>query len=208
MYIPKSFEVTDKEKIFDFVRRNSFAILFSQLEGHPFATHLPLLVDESRGENGILLGHMAKANPHWKNLNGQEVLAVFQGPHAYISPTWYKESNTVPTWNYVAVHIYGDFKLIENKQEMIEIIDKTGDYYESSMPNPWKADFDDRFTDGLMNGIACFEIDIMRFEGKWKLNQNHSAERQQNAVIGLRTQTDENSVEIANLMAENLSFKK
>jgi transcriptional regulator len=205
MYIPKTFEVNDRTKLLEFVKNNSFGILFSQTNEGPFATHLPFLIDESRGRNGVLTSHMAKPNSHWKNLNNKEVLVVFPGPHAYISPTWYNETNTVPTWNYVAVHILGEFKLVENKAEMKDIIEKMVDFYESSMPNPWKAEFDDMFIDGLMNGIVGFEINIKKIEGKWKLNQNHSVQRQQNLINGLKTSNECNSQETAKLMEQNIA---
>lgn len=203
MYIPKEFKVSDKTKLFDFIRGNSFGILFSQEENGPFATHLPFLVDENVGK-GVLISHMAKQNPHWKNLNNKDVLIVFSGPHAYISPTWYNEGNTVPTWNYVAVHVYGTVRIIDEKEEIVELLDKMVKYYEASMPNPWNTQFDNKFIDGLMNGIVGFEILINKIEGKWKLNQNHSIERQQNLVKGLRTSNQYNSGEIASIMGENI----
>jgi transcriptional regulator len=204
MYIPKAFEVNDRTKLVEFIKSNSFGILFSQTEEKPFATHLPFVIDESKGENGVLIGHLAKPNPHWKNLNQKEVLVVFHGPHAYISPTWYNETNTVPTWNYVAAHIYGEFKLVENRQELKDIIEKTVAVYESDMPNPWAAEFDDKFIDGLMNGIVGFEIIIHKIEGKWKLSQNHSMQRQRNVIEGLKSSNQYNSKEIAKLMEQNL----
>lgn len=103
---------------------------------------------------------MAKPNSHWKNLNHKEVLIVFSGPHAYISPTWYKEEHTVPTWNYTAVHVYG---IVE-----INFMEKTVAFYERSMSKPWTVSLKDKFIDGLMHGIVGFEITINKFEGKWK----------------------------------------
>ena len=204
MYIPKAFEVNDKMKLYDFIKSNSFGILFSQEENGPFATHLPFLIDEKNGEADVLIGHMAKPNPQWKNLDNKDVLVVFSGPHAYISPTWYNEDNTVPTWNYVAVHIYGTFRIINKKDELVDLMEKTVHFYEASMPNPWKAQFDTKFIDGLMSGIVGFEISINKIEGKWKLNQNHSNKRQQNLVKGLRTSNQYNSEEIASIMEENI----
>lgn len=204
MYIPKAFENNDKIKLYDFIKRNSFGILFSQEENGPFATHLPFLIDEKKGGVDVLIGHMAKPNPQWKYLNNKEVLVIFSGPHAYISPTWYNEDNTVPTWNYIAVHVYGTVRIINEKEEMVELMEKTVNVYESTMPNPWKAQFDNKFIDGLMNGIVGFEISVNKIEGKWKLNQNHSIKRQQNLVKGLRTSNQYNSEEIARIMEENI----
>src|SRR5947209_1548955 len=114
MYIPKVNEVTDKPKLFEFIRANSFAILVSNSPAGSIASHLPLMLDETRGANGILIGHMARANSQWNSIAG-DVLTIFHGPHAYISPTWYGESGYVPTWNYAAVHAVGKLTLIEDK---------------------------------------------------------------------------------------------
>lgn len=204
MYIPKSFEVNDRQILFNFIRNNSFGILFSRTEPGSFATHLPFLLEETT-DRGCLLAHMAKANPHWKELQHEEVLVVFNGPHAYISPTWYGEKNTVPTWNYVAVHVYGEFELIEDQESLKSIIEKTVQFYESSMPNPWQADFHDEFTDQLMKAIVGFKIRITKIEGKWKLSQNHSIERQQNVIRSLRQIQEYDSQKIADLMEQNVN---
>src|SRR5262245_55708329 len=104
MYIPTAFAETDPGTLFGFIEAYSFGLLVSTHQGGPFASHLPLLLEREAGPHGTLLGHMARANPQWHDLDGQEVLAVFSGPHAYVSPTWYESEQVVPTWNYVAVH--------------------------------------------------------------------------------------------------------
>ena len=205
MYIPKAFEVNDKTKLVNFIRDNSFGILFSQEERGPLATHLPFFMDEKTGDSGVLISHMAKRNPHWNKLNGKEVLVVFPGPHAYISASWYNEPNTVPTWNYVAVHVYGTVRIIEKKEEMVERMEKAVHFYESSMPSPWNAKFDDEFIDRLMNGIVVFEISINKMQGKWKLSQNHSVQRQQNVINRLKTSNKYDSATIAKMMEQNIN---
>lgn len=208
MYTPKAFKVDDHEQLIDFIKKHSFGVLFSQDENGPSATHLPLLFDESQGEKGRLLSHMAKANPHWKDLNHKEVLVVFSGPHAYVSPTWYKEERTVPTWNYVAVHVYGEFKWLEDKQKMRDLLTKTVDFYEVPMASPWKTDFDESYIEASLKGIIGFEVLINKIEGKWKLNQNNSIERQQNAVEGLRSTHQYDSQEIAKLMQQSIRLQQ
>jgi transcriptional regulator len=207
MYIPKAFEVQDKDKLAEFIKANSFGILFSNNGSVSTATHLPLLFDKNTGKNGYLYGHMAKANPHWKE-TGKEVLVVFHGPHSYISPTWYEDPNTVPTWNYVAVHVYGDFIVVDDKESARKIIENTVDFYESSMPNPWQVDVTDEYMEGLMRGIVCFKIEVKRIEGKWKLNQNHPVERQEKVVQTLRKSKDQNALGIADLMERNINQKR
>ncbi|MBD3921720.1 FMN-binding negative transcriptional regulator [Paenibacillus sp. PR3] len=204
MYIPKAFEVDDKTKIVNFIKDNSFGILFSHHKNNPFATHLPFLIDEKKYDKGVLISHMARANPHWRDLDNKEVLVVFSGPHAYISPSWYEEPRIAPTWNYVAVHAYGEFKVIDDRDEVEKIISNTVNFFESPLPNPWLVSFDDKFIDGLMNGLVAFEIKLNRLEGKWKLSQNHSIQRQQNLVKGLASSDKYHSLEIAKLIEENI----
>lgn len=201
MYIPQLFEVTDKETLYALMEQNSFAVLFSQHEGKPCATHLPLLLDESEG---YLYGHMAKANPHWASLKG-EVLVVFAGAHSYISSSWYETPNSVPTWNYTAVHVYGHVELIEDHAELLKIVDQSVSHYESSMPNPWSmSQADPTYINNLSKGIVGFKIHISKIEGKWKLSQNHSKERQERVIDALELQKDVQSRQIAKLMKDNV----
>ncbi|GAB4440865.1 MAG: FMN-binding negative transcriptional regulator [Anaerolineae bacterium] len=203
MYIPKAFAETDTEKLLDFIQANSFGILFSQHNDQPFATHLPFLLERSAEGPGWLWGHLAKANPHWHNLEG-EVLVVFPGPHAYISPAWYEEKNVVPTWNYVAVHIYGHLSLTHEPAQLLKIVEDSVSFYEAPRPNRWSLDDSREHIQKLLKGIVGFKIEITRLEGKWKLSQNHPVARQEKVVKALRQRPDQNSLEIAGLMAENL----
>ncbi|GGH81294.1 transcriptional regulator [Pullulanibacillus pueri] len=204
MYLPRAYKEEDVNRLIQFIKKYSFGLLFSQSEEGPFSTHLPFIVDETRPEKAILLSHMAKANPHWKNINDQDVLVVFTGPHAYITPTWYQEENTVPTWNYTAVSVYGRVHIKQESCEKKEILERTTDFYEASQTSPWKVDFNDPVMEALTNGVVGIEIEIKKLEGKWKLNQNHSRERQQRVIAGLKTRKDDDSQEIARLMEENL----
>jgi transcriptional regulator len=202
MYIPSSFKVEERDTLYEFMEKNSFAILFSQMDGEAFATHLPFLLDK---KEGCLYGHMARDNPHWKKID-HEVLVVFIGAHSYISPSWYETHQAaVPTWNYVAVHVYGELKIIEDRNELKKILNDSVNFYESAMPNPWDMNnVDASFIDNLSNGIVGFKIKITRMEGKWKLSQNHSKERQERVVNALETKGDANSQQISKLMRENI----
>ena len=206
MYIPRAFEVKDREKLFAFIQANSFGILFSQSNGQSCATHLPFLLEADSGSNGTLWGHFARANPHWQEIGG-EVLAVFTGPHAYISPTWYEAENTVPTWNYTAVHAYGHMTLIQEQEALLQLVQDTAHFYEASMPTPWQFDSSQEFYRKMVGGIVGFKIEITRLEGKWKLNQNHPLERQQKVVKALQDSKDQNEQAIAALMSENLQTR-
>lgn len=205
MYTPASFEVTDLPTLHTFIEHHSFATLCSQLMSEPTATHLPLLLDRSTGPNGRLIGHMARANSQWKSAAGNRVLAIFHGPHAYISPTWYESSETVPTWNYAAVHAYGVLKMIDDAQRLRDVVERTVDIYERSMPRPWSMNVvPPELIEKLLLGIVGFEIDIDRLEGKWKLNQNHSLERREKVIRGLMETGRYEDAAIAGLMRQQV----
>ena len=158
MYVPAAFAEHDRATLFDLMERHSFGLLISQHQGEPFASHLPLLIDRRRGENGFLVGHMARANPQWQQADGQVILAVFSGPHAYISPTWYESENVVPTWNYAAVHVYGTFRAIHDEHAVARIVEDTVRLYEASMPTPWTVQTGSEFNRRLIQAIVGFEI--------------------------------------------------
>ncbi|PKB63780.1 MAG: hypothetical protein BZY80_05440 [SAR202 cluster bacterium Io17-Chloro-G2] len=205
MYLPKHYAVTDRVQMYDFIKRNGFGILFCHTGPEPTASHLPFILDENGGEQGIILGHMARANDQWSHADGQQVLVVFHGPHAYVSPTWYREEDTVPTWNYVAVHASGLFKAVEDRAGIQEIVGKITDYYESSQPQPWQADFSTAYSEQMVKRIVAFEIEITRLQGKWKLNQNHPERRRRRVAEQLEALGGDNDRQIARLMDEDLS---
>jgi transcriptional regulator len=201
MYIPPQFAETDPQKLHAFLAQQSFAMLVSHHDDAPIASHLPLLFDRTAGPQGRLLGHMARANTQWQTASGQRVLAIFHGPHAYISPTWYQAANVVPTWNYVAVHVTGKLRLIEDRDRLLEIIRRTVETYEAKQPQPWSLDLQDaEFIERLLALIVGFEIEIDRIEGKWKLNQNHDAERRQRVIHALEETGNRGGTQIAELM--------
>jgi transcriptional regulator len=200
MYLPAAFAETDRAKLHDFIEQNSFGLLVSQVEGLPFATHLPFLLDRTTGPHGTLIGHLARANPQWREVGGQSALAIFSGPHVYVSPTWYEAEQVVPTWNYTAVHAYGRVEVVEDRDAVLEIVQKFVAVYEAAMPKPWSFDGIGTFADRMVAQIVGFRIEIERIEGKWKLNQNHPVERRQKVVRVLQQREDENSQAIAALM--------
>ncbi|MFD2671179.1 FMN-binding negative transcriptional regulator [Marinicrinis sediminis] len=201
MYIPAVNQVNDPEKLADFITTYSFGILFSQTEEGPWATHLPFVV--KRGENHTLelLGHMAKVNPHWSKIR-EEILVVFQGPHAYISPTWYGEKQTAPTWNYTAVHAYGRFECVDNRDELIAILEASIEQNESRFASPWRTDLSSEENERLMEMVMGFRIQVHRLEGNFKLNQHHTSERKQRTIAGLRQAGDPSSMQVADWMEQ------
>lgn len=211
MYIPASFAENDLDRLHEFITDNSFATLVSGgsrqpgADGEPLASHLPLLGDRLSGSQGRLIGHMAAANPHWRRLEGETVLAIFTGPHAYISPAWCETANAVPTWNYVAVHVYGTARIERDPQRLGEIVREYVEFYESTMPQPWSLDAaEPGFIAPLLEAIVGFTIDIERIEGKWKLSQNHPSVRRESVIRGLRSVGGADRERIAQLMAETI----
>ena len=200
MYIPPWASQKDPAKLFALIEQHSFGLLISQHNGEPFATHLPMLLDRSTGPHGTLIGHLARANPQWQQADGQNVLAIFSGPHAYVSPTWYESENVVPTWNYVAVHAYGTFRAVHDDVELMQIAGDYVKFYESPMPSPWKLETGSEYSKKMVKAIVGFRLEITRLEGKWKLNQNHPQERRDKVIAALEQSPDAESQAVAAMM--------
>jgi transcriptional regulator len=204
MYVPASFAETDAAILHEFMRRHSFAILTTHGSDGLAANHLPLLLDAESGPLGRLSGHMARANPQWRQGEG-EALAVFSGPHAYVSPTWYQEEGTVPTWNYVAVHAYGRLHVVEDDHDLLDILRRSVAMYEAGMTSPWTFDDAASSIRGQLRAIVGFHLEIERLEGKWKLNQNQAERRRRRVAEALAARPDADSAAIAELMRRSLS---
>jgi len=191
MYIPKHFREDELNTLHSLMRTYSFATLITQHEGIPFATHLPFILDTERGPYGTLLAHMARPNPQWHDCTGeQEALVIFQGPHAYISPSWYEVELSVPTWNYAAVHAYGIPKIIEDGEELYQLLKVLIETHEAQFENPWPFQLPDDYLQKMMRGIVAFEIDITRLEGKFKLSQNRTNSERENVIAALQDSPD------------------
>jgi transcriptional regulator len=202
MYIPAAFQETDRDRLHDFIESYSFGLLVSTRDGEPFASHLPFLLERGAGPHGALVGHMARANPQWHGLDGRGALAVFSGPHTYVSPSWYEADGVVPTWNYVAVHAHGTFRLVDDAPTLAAIVRASVDTFERAMPVPWQLDTRSDHFARLLKGIVGFRIEIDRLEGKWKLNQNHPAERREKVRRALEQSAGPGAREVARLMGD------
>ena len=207
MYIPKHFDLTDRDEIRAVMRDYAFAMLVTAVDGAPpQATHLPFVYAPNEGPNGTLAAHMARANPHWEDLqrlqsDGGEALVIFQGPHAYVSPRWYGDGAAVPTWNYVAVHAYGTPRLIEDAVRARRLLANLADTYESGAAEPWRLDVqEDSFIRANLRGIVAFEIPISRLEAKAKLSQNKSPAARQGVIAALADGDGSVGHEVAKLM--------
>src|SRR5262245_46140019 len=200
MYIPAAFGEADLTRLHDFIEQHSFGLLVSHVDGLPFATHLPFLLQRTTGPLGTLVGHMARANPQWREAASQTALAIFSGPHAYVSPTWYEAEQVVPTWNFAAVHVYGRVQTIEDESALLGIVQETVRVYEQGMPRPWSFHPSSNFVKRLLGQIVGFRIEIGKIEGKWKLNQNHPVERRKKVVRALQQRGGEHARAIAAMM--------
>jgi transcriptional regulator len=201
MYIPKHFKVEDEDMIYEFITKHSFATLFSQHNGSPYATHLPLILNR---DEGVLSGHFARPNSQWKDIEKQEVLAIFHGPHSYISPSWYETNQAVPTWNYVSVHVYGTVELIQNDEELMMSLKEMVQIYEAPTSSYKIDESNTEYVKGLKRGVVGFKLTINKIEGKWKLSQNHSEERQHLIIKNLEESSSDQTKQIADLMKRNL----
>jgi transcriptional regulator len=201
VYIPEFNRQEDRAAILAFMRANPFAILVSNVEGIPFATHLPLLIDDS-GDEIVIQGHMAKANAHWKSINeGEESLIIFHGPHAYISPSLYENRESVPTWNYAAVHVYGEPKLFFDEQGLKATLHRMINTFESSYMAQW-SELSEQYQSRMMKHIVGFDIRVKRLEAKFKLSQNRTKGEQAQVIRSLNQSKDSNISGVAHLMQQ------
>ncbi len=201
MYVPEHFKETSAERVFALIGGHPFGILVTAPEGAPFVSHLPFMFERSSGLRGKLRGHMARANPQWRHFAaGSEVLAVFQGPHAYVSPSWYS-SPGVPTWNYAVVHLRGKPRLIEDEAELEALVAQLTHVHESHMTSPWKPNLTGERRAKLLNMIVGFEIEITGIQGKFKLSQNRPLEDRQRVLEELSQSNNQTEAAVAKLMS-------
>jgi transcriptional regulator len=205
MYIPPHFRENDTEKLVAFMQAHSFATLISVADGVPIASHVPLVVTF---QNGVvtLTGHLAKANAQWRQFEHGESLAVFTGPHAYVSPTLYERTENVPTWNYIAVHAYGVPKILtlkESPAQMEAMIGTMIKSYEATYQEQWQNLSED-YRDRMMQGIVGFEMTVTRLQGKYKMSQNRSLIDQHQVAQALLQSSDPDAKAIGEEMTQRL----
>ena len=192
MYIPQHFAEDRIEALTEFVRANPFCTLVTNGPDGLIASHIPMLLEPATGPNGTLRGHLAKANPQWRAYAPDaDVLAIFHGPHHYISPSWYpskeEHGKVVPTWNYVSVHAYGRMRIVDDRDRLLDHLRKLTDSQEEGNPERWRVD--DAPTDyinGLTGAIVGVELEITKLEGKWKVSQNRPAADREAVAARLR----------------------
>jgi transcriptional regulator len=201
MYIPEFNRQEDRSTALSFMRANPFAILVSNADGVPFATHVPVLIEE-HADQLVVRSHMARANPHWKSMKeGEESLIIFHGPHAYISPSLYEIRESVPTWNYAAVHVYGEPTLFSGEEGLTETLNQMINTFESSYMAQW-SEMSEEYRSRMMKHIVGFEIRAKRLEAKFKLSQNRTKGEQARIIESLSQNPDSNISGIAELMRQ------
>lgn len=201
MYTPTAFSVTDDGRLHALMRDYPFAAMVTAGADGLHSTHLPFMVNPKRGAHGTLLGHVARANPHWRHFDGKlEATAIFTGPHAYVSPTWYTSPRTVPTWNYAAVHAHGRPRVIGDKARVRAMLESLVERHEAAFDTPWTLDQAGPDLDRQLDHIVAFEMEITRLEGKFKLNQNRSRADREGVVQALADSEDSLQRAIAEAM--------
>lgn len=196
VYTPAHFAVEDRDILFDHIERTGLALLISAGPDGPIASHAPMLLERDAGANGRLVGHLAKANPHWREARAdQPALAVFQGPDAYITPSWYpskqEHGRVVPTWNYAVVHARGPLAFFEDRDRLHDVVTRLTDFHEARRAAPWAvADAPERFVEAQLRGIVGFTLEIETLIGKYKMSQNRPQEDRDGVVAGLAGESD------------------
>jgi transcriptional regulator len=210
MYVPKSFEPPDVQTLHHFVQTHPFGTLITMTSGGLDGNHLPLLIDSAPAPYGTLRGHVARANPVWRECDPErEALVIFQGPDSFISPSWYpskrETATVVPTWNYIVVHAHGRLRVIDDPAWLRAHVEALTDRHEQERPRPWAvSDAPEDYIQKMVGAIVGLEMVITRLTGKWKLSQNRSERDRAGVVDGLLGEGSESAATMATLVRGTL----
>lgn len=208
MYVPPHFRQDDVARLHEAIRQAPFATLVTLGGDGLIASHIPMYVEPEPGPYGTLVGHVARANPQWRDASAEvQALAIFTGPHGYVTPSWYptkaETGKVVPTWNYVAVHAYGPVRFVEDPVRLLAIVTRLTQIHEAGRAHPWAvSDAPADYVQGMLRGIVGVELPIARLEGKWKLSQNRSAADRAGVAEGLARDGTPAQAALAAAMAE------
>jgi transcriptional regulator len=203
VYTPSQFDISDRAAIARLMHDHPFATVVTPVTPEPQISHLPLLLVPGCEPHGTLLGHMARANPHWRDIERVESTAIFQGPHAYVSPAWYAEpARGVPTWNYAVVHACGMLEIIDDPVATCRVLDALVHRFEGTRDNPWQFAMPEEQRDALVGAIVAFRMRIRRLTGKFKLSQNRPATDRARVAQALEDAGDFESVSVAAWMRQ------
>lgn len=201
MYITEFNRIEDRTTAIAFMRANPFAILVSDTRNGPFATHLPVAIEEN-GAKLVIRGHVAKANPHWRLFEQEQrtdSLVIFHGPHAYISPVLYELQESVPTWNYATVHAYGRGSILTDDAAKQRVLDALIAQFDRSYAEQWGS-LGEQYRSRMVSHIVAFEVEVTRFETKFKLSQNRTKSEQEKIIQALDASSDSVASGVAQLM--------
>lgn len=205
MYIPPYFNEPDLARLDWLAKHDAFGTLVSQVDGAPYATHLPVLY-RREGPKVTVIGHWARPNPQWREIEKQRALFILHGPHAYVSARWYADATEqVPTWNYAVAHLYGKVRLLREPKDLEEIMMRLAEKYEQGAAAPWR--YDASVATPMLRGIVGFELEPDEIQLKFKLNQNHPEENVRGAIAGLEEAGTDDAREISALMRECLDAR-
>jgi transcriptional regulator len=186
VYLPSWFMTRDSEAIARLVREYPFATLVTTTDAEPQISHLPMLHHADPAPHGALIGHVARANPHWQLLADHPSVALFQGPHAYVSPSWYtKPAAMVPTWNYAVVHVHGKVEIVDDRAATLATVTELTERFESGRAAPWHLQLQGAQLDAMLGAIVAFRMTITRVDAKFKLSQNRRAADRDRLIAGL-----------------------
>jgi transcriptional regulator len=209
MYSPTYNHIRDRAEALAFMRANNFAVLVAgdgAGEHALTASHLPVLIEERPavgGEGLVIVGHLAKSNPQWEQFFDQEVMVVFQGAHAYISPRWYAQTERVPTWNYAAVHAYGQVRGLTDREEKYDAVAKLVAAHDPVWLSAFQS-LSTTYMDGMLQAIVAFEINVTHLETRWKLSQNRGRDEQLRIAAALDQSQDASARSLAALTRAHL----
>lgn len=203
MYAPAYNQPEDRAEVIAFMRAHGFALLVTGTGGALHASHLPVVVEE-HGDGLVLATHMARANPQWREFFDDEVLVVFSGAHAYVSPRWYTQAERVPTWNYAAVHAYGRVRVIDHAARRRAVQERLVETYDSDWLESYRR-LPAEYVTRMLEAIVVFEIDATRLEARWKLSQNRGRDEQQRIAAELEKSASDEHRALAALTRRHLS---
>jgi transcriptional regulator len=207
MYLPVDFAEKRVPVLHDTIRQTKLGTLVTLGDTGLEASHVPMLIDPEPAPYGTLTGHISRVNPQWCGAAaGVQALAIFLGPDAYVSPAWYatkrQTGRVVPTWNYVAIHAYGEIRFFDEPERLLQLVTRLTETHEAGRPEPWSVtDAPPEFIRVQLKGIVGFELPIARLEGKWKMSQNRPAQDRAGATEGLRREGGPREAAVAALMA-------
>jgi len=202
LYLPNWFATRNDDAIARLVNQYPFAMLVTPTDVEPQISHLPLLHRSGPTSHGALIGHVARANPHWQLMADHPSIAVFQGPHAYVSPSWYTEpAAMVPTWNYAVVHVHGAIELVDDRDAKLATVNELTARFESERAEPWHLQLEGARLDAMLGAIVAFRMTITRIDAKFKLSQNRGAGERERVMAGLQSESYGEATATAEWMA-------